>query len=191
MMRVILFFVVAGIAISAVFGILMNRLRRRKATYSLFAVRDKFVLLAAKGELNEESHLFKYYYKRINMLLQAAPNIGLDDALKSFILKQSKTPKDLASTMEKAMQEATKVLQSKELENDEIANAVKLYYSTNKEMILSHSSITRLLYYAISHGLVKNSFMKKVPVKFQKALAVIKMSGEELKSLSNNTHCTF
>lgn len=188
-MAIFLFFTFVGLAVSIVFAVLMNRLRRRKATYQLYEVRDNFILLTAKNILSEDSIVFKYYYKRINMLLQFAPNIGIDDALKAFILQKTKTPKDLVNTMERAKQEAEKVLQSKDLEDEQIALAVQMYYSTNKEMILAHSSVTRILYYAFSHGLVTEWIISKVPLKIQKALAVIKFSGDEYNSL-NRTHCT-
>lgn len=184
MINVMLFFIAAGVIASIFFSVLMNRLRRRKATYNLYAVRDNFVLLVAKGELSEESPVFKYFYKRINMLLQYAPNIGLDDALKSFILQKNTKPLDFKNTIEKAKSDTDKIMKSKELDNPIIAEAVKSYYLANREMVLSHSSVTRFLYYAIGHNLLNRSLVNKFPNKIRKALAIVKISGEELQDLS-------
>ena len=184
MINVMLLFLAAGVIASIFFSVLMNRLRRRKATYNLYAVRDNFVLLVAKGELSEESPVFKYFYKRINMLLQYAPNIGLDDALKSFILQKNTKPLDFKNTIEKAKSDTDKIMKSKELDNPIIAEAVKSYYLANREMVLSHSSVTRFLYYAIGHNLLNRSLVNKFPNKIRKALAIVKISGEELQDLS-------
>ncbi|GAB6386486.1 hypothetical protein [Stutzerimonas marianensis] len=184
MINVILFFLVAGILASIFFSVLMNRLRRRKATYKLYEVRDKFVLLVAKGELSEDSPVFKYFYKRINTLLQYAPNIGLDDALKSFILSSHANSPDFKNAIQRAKSNTDKIMKSKELESEAVAEAVKGYFLANREMVLSHSSLTRLLYYAIGHNLVNHWLLNKFPARIKKALAIVKISGEELRDLS-------
>jgi hypothetical protein len=187
MNSVILSFLIAGISAGIFFAVLMNRLRRRKATYKLYEVRDNFVLLVARGELSEDSPVFKHFYKRINMLLQYAPNIGLDDALKSFLLQKNISSTDFASAIAKAKNDSDKIMKSKELDNNCVAQAVRSYYQANKEMVLSHSSFTRFLYYAIGHNLSSSWLFNQLPSKIKKSLAVVRISGEELQDLSERT----
>ncbi|HDS1679180.1 TPA: hypothetical protein QEM39_000657 [Pseudomonas putida] len=191
MTAIILSFAVAGLVASIMLGMLMNRLRRRKATYKMYEVRDKFVLLVANDIITEDSPVFRYYYKRANMLLQYAPNIGIDHAFKAFTYQRVNAPKDFKEAICKAKQEAEKVMQSKDLELEEVADAVKHYYASNKEMVLAHSSVTRLLYYAISYGLVTEWLMRKVqvPESIKKALALVKVSGEEYNHINTNRFC--
>lgn len=189
MTAILMSFAVAGLLASFMLGTLMNRLRRRKATYKIYEVRDSFVLLVAKGIITEDSPVFKYYYKRANMLLQYAPNIGIDHAFKAFTYQRVNAPKDLKEAIEKSRNEAEKVMQSKDLELEPVAAAVKLYYASNKEMILAHSSMTRLLYYAFSYGLITEWLMRKIPESMQKAMALVKISGEEVNHINRNRFC--
>ncbi|WP_447751594.1 hypothetical protein [Pseudomonas nicosulfuronedens] len=183
MVKIFLVFLAMGVVAAIAFAITMNRLRRMKATYDMYAVRDKFVLLVANGVLNEDSPVFKHHYKRTNMLLQFAPNIGIDQAYKAFLFQTSNRKIDLKDAMEKAKEETDLILKSKELENPEISKAVEDYYSACMEMVLSHSSVTRLYYYAIKHKVFNISVLRKAPIGVQKAMTVIKISDDEREML--------
>ncbi|MFG0410086.1 hypothetical protein [Pseudomonas sp. FYR_11] len=180
MIEIFLIFISLGLVISIIFAIIMNRLRRMKATYRLYAVRDNLVLLVSKDLLNEESALFKYYYKRINMLLQFAPNIGLDQAYKAFLFLSNNKKASFDEALKKAQGEAESILKSKELEIDEVALTVQEYYSAYMEMVLSHSSLTRLAYYAAKHKILKIQWF---PESVRNGMAIIKVAGNEIDEI--------
>lgn len=182
---VLLAFVGLTLLSAAIFSFLMNKIRRRKATYAIYESRDRFVLLAAKGIVSEESKFFNYYYKRLNSMLSHSPNIGIDDAVKSFI--KEKNSSNFKRAMEKAKSEAESVLKCKEMECEEAAEAARFYYEATREMILAHSSFLRLSYYAVSHvgnEVVRRVLLEKLPAKIQQALAVVKFTSEEADNLS-------
>lgn len=193
MTEIFLVFVGLGVIASFGFAIVMNRLRRTRATYELYAVKDRFILLVAKGVISEDSILFKHYYKRTNMLLQYAPNIGLDQAYKSFLFLNTKnkyTKTTFAEQLEKAKEETEKVLQSKELEIDSVSEAVEMYYSANMEMILAHSSITRFFYYALKHKLLNSKTLKSAaPQRVQRAVKLLEFSGDEIDQIYERRNC--
>lgn len=182
---VLLAFVGLTLLSAAIFSFLMNKIRRRKATYAIYESRDRFVLLAAKGIVSEESKFFNYYYKRLNSMLSHSPDIGIDDAVKSFI--KEKNSSNFKRAMEKAKSEAESVLKCKEMECEEAAEAARFYYEATREMILAHSSFLRLSYYAVSHvgnEVVRRVLLEKLPAKIQQALAVVKFTSEEADNLS-------
>jgi hypothetical protein len=180
-------FILIGFIAAIIFSVMMNKLRRRKATYNLFKVRDNFILLVAKNKLPEDSKFFQYFYKRINMFLEHAPNIGLDDALKSFSLSQKADKAGFKASLEKARRDTVSILRAKELQDPEVAAAAQYYYEASKEMVLAHSSLLRIAYYAAKSGVLKNTFISMLPSNTQKGLAVVKLAGEEAECLSHRT----
>lgn len=178
-------FIAISIITSFIFSHLINKIRRKKATFGLYEARDKFILLAASGKVDEDSPFFKYYYKRINTLLSHAPNIGIDDAVKMLI--KNRRNGNFSKDMENARLEHERVQKCKEIEDEDAAEAAKFYYIATREMILAHSSIVRLTYYALSN--IGNDFLRKafsntLPRKTQRAIAAIKFSSEEAQQLS-------
>jgi hypothetical protein len=183
MTDIILVFIALGLVAAFGFAVVMNRLRRTKATYNMYAVRDDLIHLVAAGVLSEDSAVFKHYYKRTNMLLQFAPNIGIDQAYKAFLFLKNNNKINLDEAFEKARQETESVMSSKELEVSEISRMVESYYSSYSEMVLSHSSATRLIYYATRHKILNSDAIKRAPVRLQKAIGMVSFSREEIDQI--------
>lgn len=178
-------FILAAFICAIFFSFMMNRLRRRKATYALYEVRDTLLLLVASEKISEDSKYFQFYYKRINMFLAHAPNIGIDDALKSYSLSQKIDGVSLRKTMERSRRETEAVLSLKELKDPEVAAVTQRFYEASKEMILAHSSLLRISYYLIKLGFSKAILSKFLPNITQRGLAVVKLAGEEAECLSH------
>ncbi|MDU4251944.1 hypothetical protein [Pseudomonas sp.] len=174
---------------SVFFAHLANKIRRRKATYSIYEARDKFILLVASGKIEEDSPFFKYYYKRINSLLSHAPDIGLDDAVRIFL--KNKENGNFAKSMKEARAEHEKILSSKEMEIKEASEAAHFYYLATREMILAHSSLVRMTYYALSHvgsDVVRKLITDQLPKDVRQAVAVAKFSTDEASYLGDRSN---
>ena len=89
-MSTLLTFIVAGILFAFLFRKLRNNVIQKAACYKLYAVRDELVCLVAEDKLEASGRLFQYYYKRINRLLELAPDVGLDNAMDAFLFLQNK-----------------------------------------------------------------------------------------------------
>ena len=123
----------------------------------MYAVRDELVFLVAQDKIQEHSRVFQYYYKRINILLQQAPNIGLDDMVNQLLISKQNSKLDLEQTK----LEVEELLQLKELECEEIRAAIQDYYEVSKEMILAHSSYINLLFLIFLKGGLLKHYTKK------------------------------
>lgn len=183
MIDIFLVFIALGAVAATGFIVVMNRLRRTKATYNMYAVRDELIRLVAEGVVSEDSAIFKHYYKRTNMLLQYAPNIGIDQAYKAFLFLKNNSKVDLNEAFEKARQETDNILNSKELEIQEVSKMVESFYSSYSEMVLSHSSATRFIYYATRHKVLNIDLIKKAPVRLQKAMGMVSFSNDEIDQI--------
>ena len=183
MIDIFLMFIALGAMAAFGFVVVMNRLRRTKATYNMYAVRDELIRLVAAGTLSEDSAIFKHYYKRTNMLLQYAPNIGIDQAYKAFLFLKHNSKINLDEAFEKARLETDNILNSKELEIPEISKMVESFYSSYSEMVLSHSSATRFIYYATRHKVLNIKALKRAPVSLQKAMGMVSFSREEIDQI--------
>ncbi|MCP1472597.1 hypothetical protein ABIA54_003320 [Pseudomonas sp. EB276 TE3739] len=183
MTDIFLVFIALGVVAAFSFAVVMNRLRRTKATYNMYAVRDELIHLVSSGVLSEDSAVFKHYYKRTNMLLQFAPNIGIDQAYKAFLFLKNNSKVNLDEAFEKAKQETDNILNSKELEIPEVSKTVESFYSSYSEMVLSHSSATRFIYYATRHKVLNIDAVKKAPVRLQKAVGMVSFSNEEIDQI--------
>lgn len=155
-------FLCAGFCISIVFYNLHLKVKRRAASFRLYAVRDALILLVAKGKLSEESKVYQYYYERINKTLSYAPNVGLDDALQSFInVKKANNHELLLENIERNFKEMRHLVDA---EGVEIRNVVSDYYTAQKGMILAHSDWVKLCYL-----LMVNVFASRVASKVKVA----------------------
>lgn len=141
---------IAFSTVAIIFAVFMNNLRvkayRKSVVFKMFAVRDEFISLVAEEKISEKSEVFQYYYRRINGLLSAAPNVGVDDVLNSmFKAKSENKESEFESSMEVARSEASKMLELIKDEDAEVGKAISSYYDVSKELIISHSSIPRML----------------------------------------------
>lgn len=138
--------VLSGVAVLVLFQCLKKRTARKVATFHLYSVRDDLICLVAEGKLEENSKIFQYYYKRINMILKHAPNVGLDDAMRAFITINRNSSFD--KSLDKANKETKEMFKvvSEGKETEEVRNVIANYYSAAKHMMLAHSSVSVMLY---------------------------------------------
>lgn len=116
--------------------------QRENASFKMYKVRDEFVYLVASDVMTETDPVFSYYYKRINSILAMAPNIGIDDVLHAMFNNTS----DIDKAIEKARKEAEKIMASSSAKNDDVRRAMESYYVCINHMVLSHSSILRIIF---------------------------------------------
>ena len=156
-MEILLTFLSIGLLFLALFHYLKNKVLRKSASYKLYAVRDELICLVAENKLSENSRIFQYYYKRVNLLLEQAPNVGLDDAMHSFLYLQSDS--SFEQSLEEAERRANEMLGLIENETEEVSDIIANYYMASKCMILSHSSLVRMIYiFSVKYAL--NNFIK-------------------------------
>ena len=115
--------------------------QRENSTFELYRIRDELVYLVASGVVNESDPVFAYYYKRVNSVLSMAPNVGLDDILHALFSNS----KNLDKSLEKTKKEVDKILASESAQKDEVKCVVEQYYWGIRRMMLSHSSILRIV----------------------------------------------
>jgi len=140
-------FIAIGLVFAFLFQHLKNGAIRKSASYKLYAVRDELICLVAEGKLEEKGRIFEYYYKRINMLLELAPNVGLDDSIEAFLyLKNSK---NFEQSLKEANRRAEEMLGLVANESKEVSNVIAEFYAASKNMMLAHSSILRMAYLLI------------------------------------------
>jgi len=152
---------------------------RMKASFNLYRVRDRFVLLAAQGILHEDSRVYKYYYIKINELLRDAPKVGLDDMLEVMFRHVRPGAFDLA--LQKS-RKAAEALQKDPLvlNNGEVREAIADYYSAIISMILAHSSVVRLLF-VLSKRFACSVSSKLLNEESRRGLKVIDFADQEAK----------
>ncbi|ELA8132932.1 hypothetical protein [Vibrio parahaemolyticus] len=155
---------------------LKRKAYQKQMVYRMYAIRDELVLLVAKDKIQENSRVFQYYYKRINILLQHAPNIGLDDMVSQLISTKKSSKVDLEQTK----QEVEELLALKELECEEVRAAVQDYYEVSRDMILAHSSYIKLLFVIfVKGGLLKHYLKKFVPRDIKTTLQAVDFASKE------------
>jgi hypothetical protein len=116
--------------------------QRENASFKMYKVRDEFVYLVASDVMTETDPVFSYYYKRINSILAMAPNIGIDDVLHAIFNNAS----DIDRAIEKTRKEVEKIMSSPSAQNEDVKRAMESYYICIKQMMLSHSSILRIIF---------------------------------------------
>lgn len=157
---------------------------RMKASFNLYRIRDKFVLLVATGVLPEDSRVFKHYYGRINNLLQEAPNVGLDNMLDTIFNKVR--PGEFDRAVEKARDQAKKMHEDPLLQNVEVRAAVADYYSAISAMILAHSSMLRLVY-ILSKRFAHSFLSDYLSGRFRRGLKAVDYANAEAKLYKPNS----
>ncbi|WP_288130373.1 hypothetical protein [Microbulbifer sp.] len=143
-MGVYTFAIAFGLALAFLFRHLRGQVARREAKYKLYAVRDELICLVAEEKLEENSKIFQFYYKRINLLLDRAPNVGIDDSIDIFL--QLKGNKDFARSLREAHRRAEEMLDLVEKESKEVSDVIANFYAASKHMMLTHSSVLNFLY---------------------------------------------
>lgn len=148
-MKYLFIFIVAFLPFYFLLYLLKSQAKKRAATYSLYAARDKFVLLVAEGVIAESDPVFEYYYPRINAILAEAPNIGINHVINAMLKSKSS---DIEKAIGIARAKAKEVNSSKSMEDARVKEAVRCYLEASKFMILSHSSLLKLIYTACKNA---------------------------------------
>ena len=171
-MDTLIIFLLIGLLFAIFIYYLKNKVIRKSASYKLYTFRDELICLVAENKLSENSRIFEYYYKRVNLLLEQAPNVGLDDAMHSFLYLQNSS--SFEQSLAEAERRANEMLGLVENETEEVSELIANYYMASKYMILAHSSLVRMIYiFSVRYTL--NNFLKKV---------VNKATCETLKAIS-------
>lgn len=171
-----LVFLVAMSLLFIVMFILKSASRKTKASFAMYAVRDKFVLLVANDILQESDPVFRHYYERINRVLSDKKSIGLDSMIKDILDHHSKVSSvDINSAIIQAKRQADLVNKSPSMQNPEVKQAVKMYFDASKEMILAQSNLLKLFYLACTRWKELNGLLKAVaPKGYVQATSVVR-----------------
>lgn len=176
-MTTLLVFILLGIAFAIGFRVLKNRAIRKAASFQLYAVRDELICLVAEDKLDENGKIFQYYYKRINRILELAPNVGLDDSIEAFLyLKKNK---DFEKSLAEANKRAEEMLELVKREDECVSNVIADYYSASKNMMLAHSSFIKIIYLLIMKYHLANFLKNFVPVETKEVLRTVKFADAE------------
>lgn len=154
------------------------RTQRIKAAFMLYRTRDRFIYLVASGVLNEDSIAFRHYYGRINQIISAAPNVGLDDLLQMMLTKFK--PEDFQRIVAKSEEQVKKLKESKDFSHQEVRDAASDYYSAMSAMILAHSSILRGAYLISRHTAAKY-VGKVIPSELSRGLEAVGYAEREAR----------
>jgi hypothetical protein len=140
-------FVFLGILVAVILRHMKGLVDRKSASFKLYAVRDDLIDLVAQNRLSEKSEVFSYYYRNLNIVLERAPNVGIDDAMDILLRKSrsSNTEKSLAE----ANRNAERMLQLVKNEDEAVSLVIADYYAALRAMILAHSSYLRFLYIVV------------------------------------------
>jgi hypothetical protein len=169
-------FAVALIAMYFVFRLTL----RKKACFAMYAVRDDLVYLVASGKLDEDGRVFRHYYDRVNAILSAAPNIGLDNMLETIFTKWT-TPQDFAGFLDQADKKAQRLFRDAAFNDAAVRCAVADYCSGVRNMILAHSSTLRILYVVVRHlaGSMRMAILRSLPGEYGRALQAAEYANHE------------
>lgn len=155
---------VALIAIAV--AIALSRLKivqRESASFDMYASRDEFVLLVAKGILKESDPVFQHYYNRINDMLLLAPNVGLQNVLEAM-LNSSKADFEAMKTRHERI--ANEVLASESAQIPEVDQAIRNYYKSVVAMMQSHSDTVKVTYIVARDYPLMRSILRKASDRF-------------------------
>lgn len=153
--------------------------------FKMYAIRDKLVRMVAEEKLSENSKVFQYYYKRINALLSLAPNIGLDDLISKLLSEKNSDARK--NSLEKGQLEADEITKLKEFECDDVRQLVSEYYMISRDLILAHSSLSRLVLITVLKSNFLTSLVKKtLPPNWLFTLKVVDFMDKESTNLKRH-----
>lgn len=121
----------------------LKMVQRESASFDMYASRDEFVLLVAKGILKEDDPVFRHFYNRINDILLLAPNVGLQNVLETM-LNSSKA--DFEAKKARYERVVNDVLESESAKIPEVDRAIRNYYRSVVVMMQSHSDTVKVTY---------------------------------------------
>lgn len=157
---------------------------RLRAQFGLFAVRDSLVLLVASGVLKEDNPVFEYHYKRVNSLLKAAPNIGVDDILHA-VFNHPKEFKDFDKVLLETEAKIKQLFDNPAMKEADVKRVVESYYLALETVLLTHSSFLRVIYYITL--MLGAGALAYLPQKFSNAAKTVSFVKGEACSISENS----
>lgn len=131
--------------VSIIFYSLFLKATREKARFNLFKVRDSLILLVANEKMIETDPIFLHFYKRVNLLLQKTPKVGVDDIIQVLLTKSDL--KQFDKNLLQARKRIAEINSDPALNNIEIRSVVKNYYDSVEYLMLTHSSWILVFYY--------------------------------------------
>ena len=170
-------FILVGMGLAILFHHLKNISIRKAASYKLYAVRDELICLVAEGKLEEKGRIFQYYYKRINRLLELAPDVGLDNAIEAFLFLQNS--KGFDQSLNEANRRADEMLELVQTEGKEVGDVIADYYAASKNMMLAHSSFLRLIYLLVVKYHLPKLIKNIMPTATREVIRTVKFASEE------------
>lgn len=134
--------------------------QRENASFELYKVRDELVYLVASEKMKETDAVFSYYYKRVNAILSMTPKVGIDDVLTALF----NNPKNFEKALKQSKKEVEKILKTDLAQDDEVKKVIEIYYIGIKHLVLSHSSILKIIFIITRQfNPMKRLFEKFVP----------------------------
>jgi hypothetical protein len=116
--------------------------QRENASFELYKVRDELVYLVASDKMKETDAVFSYYYKRVNAILSMTPKVGIDDVLTALY----NNPKSFEKALKQSKKETEKILKTNLAQDNEVKKVIEAYYVGIKHLVLSHSSILKVIF---------------------------------------------
>jgi hypothetical protein len=116
--------------------------QRENASFELYKVRDELVYLVASDKMKETDAIFSYYYKRVNAILSMTPKVGIDDVLTALY----NNPKSFEKALKQSKKETENILKTNLAQDNEVKKVIEAYYVGIKHLVLSHSSILKVIF---------------------------------------------
>jgi hypothetical protein len=174
-------FVTVALLVSAFFYFARKRIQRRAACFALYKVRDDLICLVAEDKLDEESRVFQYYYQRANTFLSLVPKVGLDDAIESLI--SLKKNGDLERSIERSRRDIEDIQKLKEMQSGDVRSVVSGYYQAVLQMMIAHSSLSRVTYLHLMDSKV-TPLLDRVLPKLSREFQVARFAAQESSALA-------
>ncbi|MBX3611119.1 MAG: hypothetical protein KF871_14605 [Hydrogenophaga sp.] len=144
MIQLLALHVLVFLVAAFVFYHLFLRSARMRARFRLYEVRDRLILLVARQQLAEESQVFRHCYGRVNELLAAMPDVGVDDILE-VVLSRRKN-EDFDHALMQARARLARISQDDALTDDDVKSVVRDYFAAVEYSILTHSRWMRVFF---------------------------------------------
>ncbi len=124
--------------------------------YSIFAVRDHLVLLVASGKLDDDSLLFRYYYKRTNDILRLTEKMHFEGLYQAIL--STKLSKQRIADHKERMVSIQKIIHDSD---PQVKDAIEAYYDAVIDLMMVNTNIFSFVYVVSNHRL-KESLRQKL-----------------------------
>jgi|ERR1017187_3146407 hypothetical protein len=93
-------------------GVLLLHNHESKQKYRLFAVRDKFLLLAATNVISEKDMVFKVFYRAVNTYIRELDSVTIVSFLRASIAVKSELDKEHLNRLSEALRRSNPDVQA-------------------------------------------------------------------------------